>query len=268
MAIHKIVEDAMIEHKDKIEMYQWAIISGVAILVYSEYISKIRKKSIPGKIYMTVPTIRSVQELLDPNGQFMKMMSKDLINEMKSNDLLFPYLDYPEFVLFKDNNIELLKFLLDIYIIPNIFKTIPATISKKFNIGNINNQLITESNDIDLFDRKDISEDQFKFVVNEIILQLLMLIPNIEKDYVYPEKNNDMFLKDNEILSIGSESAIAPIHINKMIIENKSVIDLLKFVSNTSIKDADYGYKIQTSIYNQTSITTIKGYNANLSDGT
>ena len=95
-----------------------------------------------------------------------------------------------------------------------------------------------------------------------------MLIPNIEKDYVYPEKNNDMFLKDNEILSIGSESAIAPIHINKMIIENKSVIDLLKFVSNTSIKDVDYGYKIQTSIYNQTSIVTIKGYNANLSDGT
>ena len=35
MTIHKIVEDAMIEHKDKIEMYQWAIISGVAILVYS-----------------------------------------------------------------------------------------------------------------------------------------------------------------------------------------------------------------------------------------
>ena len=58
MTIHKIVEDAMIEHKDKIEMYQWAIISGVAILVYSEYISKIHKKSIPGKIYMTVPTIR------------------------------------------------------------------------------------------------------------------------------------------------------------------------------------------------------------------
>ena len=38
MAINEIVKNALKTHKSKIEVTQWAIIDGVASLIYSEYV--------------------------------------------------------------------------------------------------------------------------------------------------------------------------------------------------------------------------------------
>ena len=52
MQIHQLVKNAIMEHKQKIELTQWAIISGISSLIYSEYIRRIKRKEVPVKMIL------------------------------------------------------------------------------------------------------------------------------------------------------------------------------------------------------------------------
>lgn len=275
MEFHKIIKDTIKEHSKKIELIQWAITSGIASLVYSEYIRNIRQKRVPTRIIF-VPQIRRVQELLNPDGEFMNSLSESLIDNMRNHELFKQYKDAPELVLFNDDNIDTLKTIFDLYIIPNIFRSIPETISKKFDLQNPQQQLIRESNEIDIFDRKPIEQYQFDYIVEESLLQLLVMMPTVKKEVIIPESNIKLHMSENEILSIGHQSAICNIYINKNIIENEEIIKLIKFVSNTNIKQIDIGddicikgddivkYIITSDVFNQLSFTKLIGIDNNI----
>lgn len=275
MEFHKIIKDTIKEHSKKIELIQWAITSGIASLVYSEYIRNIRQKRVPTRIIF-VPQIRRVQELLNPDGEFMNSLSESLIDNMRNHELFKQYKDAPELVLFNDDNIDTLKTIFDLYIIPNIFRSIPETISKKFDLQNPQQQLIRESNEIDIFDRKPIQQYQFDYIVEESLLQLLVMMPTVKKEVIIPESNIKLHMSENEILSIGHQSAICNIYINKNIIENEEIIKLIKFVSNTNIKQIDIGddmcikgddivkYIITSDVFNQLSFTKLIGIDNNI----
>lgn len=181
MAINEIVKEALKTHKSKIELTQWAIIGGVASLVYSEYLYNMKNKVTPGKTILMVPKISAVRELLDEDGSFMNWISENLIDTMIEDDLFSRYINSPEMEMFRENNVEIMKTILDLYIIPNIVRSIPETIAKKFAIGDPKNQSIIESNEIDLFSRKPVSEEYMKYVSHEIVLQLLTLLPTLKK---------------------------------------------------------------------------------------
>lgn len=270
MLFQQRIEDTINNHKNKIQLIQWAIISGVSSLVYSEYISKITQKQIPTrKIF--VPSIREVQRVLDQDGEFMKNISENLITSMIENDMFIKYIDAPEFVLFKGNDVEVLKTILDLYIIPNMYKRIPETIAKKFRIGDDSNQLFYETKEACLFNMNPISDSQFRFLVDEIILQLLLLIPTMKKDIELPENNINIHITEEEILTIDNDNALCPIHFNSSIIKNNEVIELLKFITSTTIERIDCGvnvavkndsvvkYLVKTGIFNQVMITKLNG---------
>lgn len=275
MEFHKIIKDTIKEHSKKIELIQWAITSGIASLVYSEYMRNIRQKRVPTRIIF-VPQIRRVQELLNPDGEFMNSLSESLIDNMRNHELFKQYKDAPELVLFNDDNIDTMKTIFDLYIIPNIFRSIPETISKKFDLQNTQQQLIRESNEIDIFDRKPIEQYQFDYIVEESLLQLLVMMPTVKKEVTIPESNIKLHMSENEILSIGHQSAICNIYINKNIIENEEIIKLIKFVSNTNIKTIDIGdvmcikgddivkYIITSDVFNQLSFTKLIGIDNNI----
>lgn len=275
MEFHKIIKDTIKEHSKKIELIQWAITAGIASLVYSEYIRNIRQKRVPTRIIF-VPQIRRVQELLNPDGEFMNSLSESLIDNMRNHELFKQYKDAPELVLFNDDNIDTLKTIFDLYIIPNIYRSIPETISKKFDLQNPQQQLIRESNEIDIFDRKPIEQYQFDYIVEESLLQLLVMMPTVKKEVTIPESNIKLHMSENEILSIGHQSAICNIYINKNIIENEEIIKLIKFVSNTNIKPIDIGddmcikgddivkYIITSDVFNQLSFTKLIGIDNNI----
>lgn len=275
MEFHKIIKDTIKEHSKKIELIQLAITSGIASLLYSEYIRNIRQKRVPTRIIF-VPQIRRVQELLNPDGEFMNSLSESLIDNMRNHELFKQYKDAPELVLFNDDNIDTLKTIFDLYIIPNIFRSIPETISKKFDLQNPQQQLIRESNEIDIFDRKPIEQYQFDYIVEESLLQLLVMMPTVKKEVTIPESNIKLHMSENEILSIGHQSAICNIYINKNIIENEEIIKLIKFVSNTNIKQIDIGddmcikgddivkYTITSDVFNQLSFTKLIGIDNNI----
>lgn len=271
MRINQLVKETLNTHKNKIEIAQWAIISSVSSLIYSEYIKQITQKQVPVRIIF-VPALKTIREILRPDGQFMDMLSNRLIDEMIKNKWFSEYSSAPELILFKDDQIEIMKTIFDLYIIPNISRRIPEAIEKKFRLNDETNQIFRESREADLFSREPISEDQFKYIVEEAVLQLLVLLPTMKKDIELPEKNLNIHMTESEILTIDHENAMSPIHFSSSIIENKAVIDLLKFVTNTTITRIDTGkkvlvdcndivvrYSIDTNVFNQVALVKFQG---------
>ena len=163
MNIHEIISTAMKDHKNKIEITQWAIISSIASLVFSEYISNIKQKQVPTrKIF--VPPIKYVRSLIKPDGYFIKLLEEKLIDGIANNELFKKYNNAPEFVLFNEDNIEVLKTIFDLYIVPNIVRHLPEVIEKKFGLDNDQQQLIIEDSTIDLFCGKPINENQLNYI--------------------------------------------------------------------------------------------------------
>lgn len=269
MAINEIVKNALKTHKSKIELTQWAIIDGVASLIYSEYIYNMKNKVTPGKTILMVPKISTVQELLSEESQLITWISDNLIDKMMADILFKQFIESPELEMFKENNVEIMKTILDLYIIPNISRCIPDTIAKKFAIGDPKNQDIRESNEIDLFHRNPISDDYLDYLSHEIVLKLLTLLPTVKKDIEVPESNASIQMSAAEILTIRNVNAICPVLIDNVIINN-SIMKLLSFVTNTSIEILNniditgkkkngltIDYLISTGAFNSVSLTHI-----------
>lgn len=258
MEIHDDIKEIININKSQLQIFQWAIASGISSLVYSEYLSRIQQKITPKKL-LFIPTIKSVEEFLHPGNQFMEWISTNLIDSIKDRSLFKKYISNSDFKLF---DIDILNNILNYYIIPNISKNIPNIIRTKFNLYDENNKVFIENKSIDLFERKDITYRQFDFVVEEILLHLLVLIPTIEKRIIHPEDNNFISLEkssiEDSILTIGNEKAICDIHFNRNIIENKSIIKLLKFITSITIEESDSQYLITSNSFNNIRIIELK----------
>lgn len=274
MQIHQIIKDTITQHAKKIELIQWAIVSSVSSLVYSEYIKNITQKQVPVRMIL-VPSMKTLNELLHPNGQFVQLLSEKLIDGINNNKLFQKYAHAPELILFNDENVEILKTIFDLYIAQHISQRIPETIGKKFYLLDGTQQLFRENREADLFNRKPISERQLDYIVEESVLQLLLLLPTMKKDIELPEQNLNIHLTAEDIITIDHENALGPIHFNEAIIENKDVIDLLKFVTSTTIRRIDGGetaaskngmivnYSIDTNVFNQVVLTKLSGIEYN-----
>lgn len=234
MAINDVIKEVMKTHKSKIEITQWAIINGVASLVYSEYLYNMRNKVTPAKTFMMVPKISAVKEFLKEDGELINWISENLIDSMIMNKRFNEFIDIPELVMFKDNNVEILKTILDLYIIPNISRHIPETIAIKFSLGDPKNQTFIESNDADLFGRESVKDYQVRFLSDEIVLQLLSMLPSIKKNIDIPETNSKIQMSKDEILIVKNGNAICPVMFDKDIFKNE-VMNMMSFVTNTTI---------------------------------
>ena len=262
MQIDRVIKETIKNHKDGIELIQWAIISAVASLVYSEYIKNIRQKRTPVRMFQ-VPSIKSVNELLKRENQFMKLLSENLIEDLVKHDLLSEYIDAPELALFNRNDVEKLKIILDLYIIPNIRTQISRTIESKFSLNDPNQQVVRESREIDLFNRMPITDAQFGYIVDETVLQLLLLLPSMKKDVELPEQNINIRINNGMILTVGSGTAICPIHFDNRVLDNNEVMSLLSFVTNITANKingaGEASYIITSGVFNELSLTKLNG---------
>ena len=274
MGFNKKIKIAMEEHKSKIELLQWSIINGVASYVYPNYLMKL-KHIVKQREIIFCPNMKSVSDFLNPDGEFIKHLSYDLIDEMHNNHYIQKYIDIPELILFKPENIELLKTIFDLYIIPNIQKSIVSSIIRKFSLNKEDNQIFFEDRDLNIFEEGyEVSDKTYEYIVEESILQLIQLLPSLERKIMFPPSNMDIKITDNEILTISCESAMCPIQLNKEIINNEDVRSYIPFVTNTEIEDVDTSgdeyevregttdpitFKIRSGNLNQIVITSIIG---------
>lgn len=256
MYIQELTKKFIIENRQEIEISQQAMIAGVSSLIYSEYLRCIVQKTIPVDRVL-VPTIRSVREILDTNGQFMTLMSERFIDAIYTNELFKQYSHAPELKIFDQNNIEVFKGIFDLYISKNLYRTLPEVISRKFCLLDENQQTFMENREADLFDRQPINEDQFKYIVEETVLHLLATIPSMNKDVEYPESKNLIGMTDKTVIGINHVNAICPIYLNTNIVANDSVISLLEFVTSTQVmKTRGTPYRLSTSPTNEVSVMT------------
>lgn len=252
------VRTSITEHKQKIELTQWAMIAGISSLFYSEYLRCMKRKEIPVERIM-VPAIVNVNHYLNPNTTFMKLIDENFVGYIADHPLFKKYINAPELVLFKEENIELMKGIFDVYISPNISRRISETISKKFGLNDPKMQFFQESWDIHLFSGMPIDEGQIKFIVDQTVLQLLLLLPTMKKEVRIPENNENIILLNDEILTISNENAICPIHFDSSVFNNDSVNKLLYFVTNTTVEESNNEVHVTTGLFNQVLITKLSG---------
>jgi len=273
MSIHKLVKDVITTHKNKVELIQWSIIAGISSLIYSEYIRNMKQKTIPVRS-VHVPEIKTVINLLKTDGHVLNYLSENLIDSMRNNYLISKYIDAPELVLFSDENIEILKTIFDLYISPNISRRIPETLILKFSLNDETQKYFREDHTIDIFDRKDLSVEQFDFIANQSCLQLLMTMPTMKKNLILPEDNAKIHMTKSEILTIDNTNAICPIYLDDGILNSIGIMDLLSFVTSTNVHEfpntdvaavkSERGgeiikYSISTSPFNQVGLTVFEG---------
>lgn len=273
MQIHKMIKDMIIQHKTKIELIQWAITSSIGSLFYAEFLTKIRQKQTPTRKIL-VPPVKSIRDMIE--GEFSDFISDKLIDEINKMLNLPRYKDFrdaPELILFNEDNIEVMKTIFDLYMLENIKSRIPETIEKKFRIGDSKQQLIYESNEIDMFDRKPPTDTKtLEYLAEESILQMLTLMPTMKKEVELPESNKDFLISQSEVLTIGHDNGICPIHLNKNIISKcDAIVDKLLFITNTKLDKASRGnksmmkddelviYKASSGMFNQIAITRFIG---------
>ena len=274
MKIKELIDNFIKNNKSQIEIFQNSVIQSLASLIYSEYIKNIKQQRVPIQITW-VPQINFVRELIDNKSDLVKTISNSLIDLLTKKDLFKKYqsenLDVFNLFTDEENKMELMSYVLNLYIMPNAYYCIPNTICKKFDLLNTDNKTnnFRESVDLDLFNRAPITDKQFDYIVEEILLNIILSIPSVKKKKQFPADNTEIFLVDDEILTIDHENAICPIHINENIIKNNEVFPLLSFVTNTNISDHNYQvssmfknekmvmYDIKSNPFNKITITEL-----------
>jgi hypothetical protein len=199
-----------------------------------------------------VPEIHAVDEILDKESQLIKLICLDLINYI-INHRLYSHIEKSNLVIFK--HLDMLHIILKKYIALNIGPVISNTIRTKFGIGDPEQQLIFESNEIDLFNRTEITKRLLEYVFDETILYLVVNEPSISKCITSVHEVNLIFV--DEIVKINHVNAIAPIYINMDIINNESIRELLSFVTSTKFISVKPAYEINTSMSNEISVISL-----------
>lgn len=237
MQFHEQVRDAINNHKAKIELMQWAIISGIGSLIYCEYLKNMKHNIVPvEKVF--IAEIKQLRDLLAEGSPFCQTLQTKFIDLMLNNPKMKEYIDAPELILFKEKP-EVVKTIFDIYILKNISDKLPSTFQLKFGIGNPKNQMIYERNDIDIFNRQIPPSEYIQFMADQSVLHLLTSLPTISKDYTHIEENARFKFEalSNEILVIKNENELTPIYLDDQIIDNHSVMKLIEFITSLSVRD-------------------------------
>ena len=258
MGMHETIKTTITEHKNEIELIQWALTASISSLVYSEYLRNFKQKQVPVR-RIFVPKIHLIEELLKSDGEVCNWISEKFVDIMKEE---LPKI--PEFVLFNEENSEIMKTIMDLYILPNIGQRISNAIRNKFQLGDENNKIFIESNELNLFGDNHLLGDHYDYLVEEFKLQLYNLIPSIEKSITLVESNENIRIENDDILTINNEYGICPIYININIINNLNVWKILKFVTSTeakfvsSVVDESCAFELQTNVFNQVAIVQYK----------
>lgn len=285
MKLNELVKEMMVKHKNKIEVFQWAVINGVASLIYSKYISCMRWEQTPVP-RLVVPEINQVKNVLSTDGPLMTVLSDHLIDDMIAGSAftIYQYWKIPELEIFTipenasaDNpdegrhNIEVLKTILDLYIIPNVSRVIPNIISKKFDLEHKSSS-IKEDPDLIFCHQHDLLSDSVRrYLADEIAAQLMMFLPSGHKDIRTPEAPSSIPITRNDIMTVDHQNSICPIHFSSEIFENSEIMSLLSFVTNITVTNIDWhdsnpvyvgGMQVRWTVdsnpFNQVTITRIQ----------
>jgi len=265
MNIDDMVRNMMDKHKNELQLFQLAVLSGIGSLVYSEYIRRIEQKTRPVVITM-IPELRVVTEILHPASTLMRSLSDHLIDNMIRHKLMLKYMNAPELVLFKNENIEVLKTIFDVNIIYFIMEIVREKIYRKFRPTGHLAPSIRENRDIELFYGKPLNENHMDYILEQTVLHLLVSLQSMKKSVMASNRDNCFVMASEDILVVDNDQAITPICFNHHIFHNRTVFELLSFVTSTDIREMrneELRYLVSTSKSNKVKLVTLNGIEVN-----
>ena len=259
MSIYEMVKETLTNHKEEVQYFQWASMNAMASFIFPEYVCHIKERTVPIHKIL-VPEMRAITDIVNPESSLVKKMSESLIDDMIKNTTFKGYIYHlNELQLFRENKVEILKCIYDSYIIPNVCKYIPEVISKKFGLDDPNQQLFQENRGVDLFpmDKLAIPNLGYEFVRDQTILQLLMMLPSVQKEQVVPESHKGFKVKFDQILTIDNDVALCPIHLTMKEFGNRINHIAIEFATSSSMHWASQEAIITTGISNKITLTRL-----------
>lgn len=233
------MKKVFIEHKHGIEIFQHAVINSIASIVYCEFIQNIQLKEYPSPHYL-IPRIDSVRSFLKTDGDFMSDVGKQLIAILPSNRWVqyVNYKEHPDFVLFRDDNIDMTDSILRSYILPNASRGIPEVISRKFEVGSDSRKgVIDESYELDIFSGG-IPFSYYKYIIDETCMQLLKSTDSVDRKVVPCTDPSSIEIGPNSMLGINHRCAICQILLSTDMVIDNNIMRLIGRATETSLIDS------------------------------
>lgn len=263
MLTHQKVKEIMSNHKQKIQLVQWATMGGVSSLIYTLTVSNSVQRHTPTRT-ISIPSGKTIEADLSLDGEFITHISETLIDNILDDNMFIKFSNAPEFspLFTDDDSLEILRTIFDLYIIPNVSKYIPQAITNKFGLNNPHRQLFKEDNEIPLLG-DNIPDGYYDYVAHETLLQLLLLIPSMKKSIVLPENNNILEMSNNDILTIGTNDAVSLTLFDNAIFNMKILNELCYVTSTRFIVLSDHMkddvIHFTTAPFNEVSLTKLEG---------
>lgn len=215
MLINNSVHEYHTRYEKEFIILKDAINNAVASLLYSEYIYRIIPLKIP-----KIPSLDKVKNILRDDSDLMVFITCNLLESLLK-DKLSKYINMD--VL---NDLDKANTIYD-HEYNDLRLLIPETIKEKFKIGN--NPFMIEDNEIEYFPYG-LLKYHYDFLIHQTVLNLYMH----DKEMI--ETNNMSFKYNGQIIKIDNISDIAPLYIDKEIIEN-DFKEILAFISNSRFSD-------------------------------
>lgn len=236
------------EHKDPIGIFQMSLISSVATLIYSEYISRMKQKQLPTRKIL-VPNMKEVRDYTDLVTPFMEKLADTIISTLKEEPLFDKIKDS-----YKILDEDMFDSVLRLYILPNVSRVIPNTISKKFGLEDDSIQMIKVDRDIRIFyPDKILIDDMIKVVSNQLIGNLILANNGIRLK-IHPVESNisSTFKFDkNSIIGITNSNSISPLIYTKGTFDlNPYFVKLFNFVSSSKFEFNNNEVNMSTGVLN------------------
>ena len=244
------IQEILNKHHHEYEILQWSLMNSIGTLIYSEFLSKMKKVEKP-VLHFNIPSIKAIQEVLNHEGVLMETIAKNLVKMIRQDKLFYAIDDlgifYPECE--QDTNKVLL-----LYMLPNVERRIPESISLKFGLET-EQQTFREDRTIDLFNRQFDQQWMADYIIHETVLQLITF--QAPSNVIITVANTSCVgMGDKEIISISNQNALAPILIDKSMLSSES-INLIGFVTNTSFEEDNDTTILTTSTNNKVIVMTL-----------
>lgn len=256
MKIQEEIKNIMKTDREDLTIIHEALVNAITSYVYSTFIFRMKTKP----PVVLVPETREIITFLKAGSPFGEWISENLIDKAMEHSLFCTYNHGAQFKLFQEEYVDKLKVIMDLYMLPSIHIQLEDTIRRKFQLDVQEQQTIREDYENPLFPGGKFGKPETRFIVNQFVLQLLLLMNTISVDEEIPETNQRIHMTQHEILTIDSDKALCPIHFNADVFNvpifergDKSVTaedeceypyaelrDMLLFVTDTRVNFRDH----------------------------
>lgn len=208
--------------KKSLSDFTLSILNGVYALIFPEYCKCMRRHDKP-TLRVFVPRINEVNRLLSDTYGLTNAIQKKLIPYLQDRTHDHPLGDSMGDFLTNDLDGQISD-----VIIPYIRMNIPHTIIEALHLNQRSS--FYEDKSIDMFDRKELTDEMCEFVFEEVYLNLMVysnaFIKNTETDCTSPQVSH--------VICIQNNICAAPLYISSKIFEMPNMMETISFTTSTT----------------------------------